>query len=165
MILRPGVVIGRGGSPFHWGVAMWWHDAVCQTWGSGKNKLPLVLAEDVARGLIAAMAKPGIEGKSFNLVGDPCLSAQEYLDELDRCGGIRLQRHATPIFRFYLMDLMKWVAKVALRHPERRLPFLSGLGRLALYVPRLIAPRRKPFWAGSRLASAMNWCAAALKSR
>jgi nucleoside-diphosphate-sugar epimerase/predicted dehydrogenase len=122
VILRPGVVIGRGGSPFHWGVAMWWHDAVCQTWGSGKNKLPLVLVEDVAQGLIAAMEKPGMEGRSFNLVGDPCLSAQEYLDELDRCGGFRIQRHATPIFGFYLADVMKWVAKVALRHPERRFP-------------------------------------------
>jgi predicted dehydrogenase/nucleoside-diphosphate-sugar epimerase len=122
VILRPGVVIGRGGSPFHWGVAMWWHDAVCQTWGDGKNKLPLVLVEDVAQGVIAAIEKPGVEGKSFNLVADPCLSAQDYLDELDRCGGMRIQRYATPISRFYVGDLMKWVAKVALRHPERRLP-------------------------------------------
>jgi predicted dehydrogenase/nucleoside-diphosphate-sugar epimerase len=122
VILRPGVVIGRGGSPFHWGVAMWWHDAVCQTWGNGKNKLPLVLVEDVVRGLIAAMEKPGIEGRSFNLVADPCLSAQDYLDELDRCAGIRIQRHATPILRFYLADMMKWVAKTALRYPDRRMP-------------------------------------------
>ena len=57
-------------------------DAVCQLWGEGRNKLPLVLVEDVARGLVAAMEKPGIEGRSFNLVADPCLSAQEYLDEL-----------------------------------------------------------------------------------
>lgn len=122
VILRPGIVIGRGGSPFHWGVGMWWHDAICQTWGDGKNKLPLVLVEDVAQGLIAAMEKEGAEGRSFNLVGDPCLSAQEYLDELDRCGGIRLQRYPTPIVRFYLTDLIKWAAKVALRHPEHRFP-------------------------------------------
>jgi predicted dehydrogenase/nucleoside-diphosphate-sugar epimerase len=122
VIIRPGVVIGRGGSPFHWGVGMWWHDAVCQIWGEGKSKLPLVLVEDVAKGLIAAMEVPGIEGKSFNLVGDPCLSAQEYLDELDRAGGMRIQRHATPILKFYLQDMMKWVVKVAVRHPERRLP-------------------------------------------
>jgi hypothetical protein len=49
-------------------------------------------------------------------------SAQEYLDELDRCGGIRIERHATPILRFYLTDLVKWAVKVAVRHPERRLP-------------------------------------------
>jgi nucleoside-diphosphate-sugar epimerase len=101
---------------------MWWHDAVCQTWGDGQNKLPLVLVEDVASGMIAAMDTPDIEGRSFNLVGDPCLNAQEYLDELNRCGGFHVQRHTTPIFKFYLIDLVKWVAKVALRFPDRQFP-------------------------------------------
>jgi nucleoside-diphosphate-sugar epimerase len=122
VIVRPGIVIGRGGSPFHWGVGMWWNDAVCQIWGAGTNKLALVLVEDVAAGLIAAMETPGIDGRSFNLVGDPLLTAQEYLDELDRAGGIKIQRHATPISRFYRMDMLKWMVKVAVRHPERRLP-------------------------------------------
>jgi nucleoside-diphosphate-sugar epimerase len=122
VIVRPGIVIGRGGSPFHWGIGMWWNDAVCQMWGAGRNKLALVLVEDVAAGLIAAMDTAGIEGRSFNLVGDPMLTAEEYLDALDRAGGIRIQRQATPIARFYLIDLMKWVVKVAVCHPERRLP-------------------------------------------
>ena len=122
VIVRPGIVIGRGGSPFHWGVGMWWHDAVCQVWGTGTNKLPLVLVEDVARGLVAAIDTPGIEGRSFNLVADACLSAEEYLDELDRAGGMRIARYATPILRFYLLDLFKWMVKVAVRHPERQLP-------------------------------------------
>jgi predicted dehydrogenase/nucleoside-diphosphate-sugar epimerase len=127
VIVRPGIVIGRGGSPFHWGVGMWWHDAVCQIWGQGNNKLPLVLVEDVARGLIAAMDTPAIEGRDFNLVADQFLStqglsAQKYLDELDRIGGMRIQRYATPILRFYLLDMLKWVVKVAVRHPERQMP-------------------------------------------
>jgi predicted dehydrogenase/nucleoside-diphosphate-sugar epimerase len=122
VIVRPGVVIGRGGNPFHWGVGMWWNDSVCQMWGEGNNKLALVLVEDVARALTAAMEKPGIEGSSFNLVGDPCLSAREYLDELDRAGRMRIQRYATPILRFYLTDLMKWVVKVAVGHKERQIP-------------------------------------------
>jgi nucleoside-diphosphate-sugar epimerase len=122
VIVRPGIVIGRGGSPFHWGVGMWWNDAVCQVWGDGKNKLALVLVEDVATGLIAAMETASIEGRSFNLVGDPMLTAQEYLDALDKAGGIRIQRHATPIARFYLLDVMKWLVKVSVRHPERRMP-------------------------------------------
>lgn len=122
VIVRPGIVIGRGGSPFHWGVGMWWSDSVCQIWGEGRNKLGLVLVEDVASGLLATMSAPGIEGKSFNLVGDPMLTAQEYLDALDQAGGIRIQRHATPISHFYLKDLFKWIVKVAVRHPERRMP-------------------------------------------
>jgi nucleoside-diphosphate-sugar epimerase len=122
VILRPGVVIGRGGSPFHWGVGMWWSDAVCQVWGSGNNKLPLVLVEDVAKALLSAMEKPQLEGRSFNLVADPCLTAQEYLNELDSAGGIRIQRYATPILRFYLLDMLKWMVKVLVRHPEHRRP-------------------------------------------
>jgi len=122
VIVRPGIVIGRGGHPFHWGVGMWHHGAVCRIWGSGNNKLPFVLVDDVARGLIAAMDTPGIEGESFNLVADPCLSANEYLDELERALGIRFLRICTSPLRFYLQDMVKWVAKVLLRHPERRLP-------------------------------------------
>jgi predicted dehydrogenase/nucleoside-diphosphate-sugar epimerase len=122
VIVRPGIVIGRGGSPFHWGVGMWWSDAVCQIWGEGNNKLALVLVEDVAAGLILAMQAGGIEGLSFNLVADPSLTAQQYLDELDRAGKFKIQRHATPIFKFYLADMIKWAVKVAVRHPERRIP-------------------------------------------
>jgi nucleoside-diphosphate-sugar epimerase/predicted dehydrogenase len=122
VIVRPGIVIGRGGSPFHWGVGMWWSDAVCQIWGDGRNLLPLVLVEDVAAGLILAMQADGIEGRSFNLVADPCLSAQEYLAELDRAGKMKIQRHATPIMKFYLADIIKWAVKAAVRHRERRMP-------------------------------------------
>ena len=62
VIFRPGIVIGRGGSPFHWGVGMWSWNAVCQVWGRGRNPLPLVLAEDVARALIAALIDTGDRG-------------------------------------------------------------------------------------------------------
>jgi nucleoside-diphosphate-sugar epimerase len=123
VIVRPGIVIGRGGSPFHWGVGMWRHGgAVCEIWGKGRNPLPLVLVEDVADALIAALDVPGIEGEAFNLIGDISLSAHEYLNEVDRCAGIRIKRHPTPIARFYLQDMIKWAVKVLVRHPERRLP-------------------------------------------
>ena len=84
-----------------------------------------MLVEDVAKALIAAIDRPGIEGRAFNLVADPCLSAQEYLDELDRAGQMRVRRYATPIWRFYLLDMVKWIVKVAVRHPERRRPSYS----------------------------------------
>jgi nucleoside-diphosphate-sugar epimerase len=35
---------------------------------------------------------------------------------------MHVQRCATPIWRFYMRDMMKWLVKVAVRHPERRLP-------------------------------------------
>jgi predicted dehydrogenase/nucleoside-diphosphate-sugar epimerase len=122
VILRPGIVIGRGASPMHWGVGRWWYDSVCQTWGNGLNPLPFVLVEDVAKGLLSASEVPGIEGESFNLVADPCLSAQDYLDEMDRLNGTKIQRYPTRIMKFYLADAFKWIVKVLTRHPDRRLP-------------------------------------------
>ena len=80
VIFRPGIVIGRGGSPLHWGIGMWSFDAVCQLWGRGRSPLPLVLVEDVASALVAALDAPGIEGESFNLVAESELTARDYLD-------------------------------------------------------------------------------------
>jgi len=101
---------------------MWPANGISRIWGEGKNKLPIGLVEDVATGLVAAMGVAGIEGESFNLIGDPCLSAEEYLDELERVGRMKLQRYPTPIVKFYVGDMLKWVVKVLVRHPDRRRP-------------------------------------------
>lgn len=122
VILRPGIVIGSGGTACHWGVGMWSGYGVCQLWGDGRNKLPFVLVDDTVEALVAAMDVPEIEGEVFNLVGDPCLSAREFLHELERHAGIRLQIQPTPIWRYYAVDLFKWLVKVAVRHPNRPRP-------------------------------------------
>ena len=160
MILRPGIVIGRGGSPLHWGVGMWWHGSVCQVWGSGENKLPLVLVEDVAKALVAALHASDVVGRSFNLVGPPCLSAKEYLAELDRCGGFQIQRHYTPIRNFYATDMFKWLVKVLVRHPERQLPsyrdWESRTQRPLSTVRLQGAPRLASFGKPRRVRTARN---------
>jgi nucleoside-diphosphate-sugar epimerase len=122
VIFRPGIVLGPGGSPFHWGVGMWSGNAVCQVWGDGDNPLPIVLVSDVAAALVRAIDAEGVEGQSFNLVGDPCLSAKEYITELERCLHARLDMHATPIWKFYMTDMAKWCVKCLVRHPDRKLP-------------------------------------------
>ena len=121
-IFRPGVVIGPGGSPFHWGVGMWNADTVCQVWGKDEHPLPLVLASDVARALVRAIDAEGVIGGTFNLVGEPVLSAREYLDELQKAAGVRLDIRRRSAFSFYLADMFKYMVKVLVRHPERRLP-------------------------------------------
>jgi predicted dehydrogenase/nucleoside-diphosphate-sugar epimerase len=123
VIARPGIVIGRGGSPYHWGVGMWHHGAaVCRLWGDGSNPLPLVLVEDVAAALIKLLDAPNVEGESFNLVADPCLSGRDYIAELDRAAQVKLDVRPTAIGKFYLADMIKWLIKVLIRHPERRRP-------------------------------------------
>jgi predicted dehydrogenase/nucleoside-diphosphate-sugar epimerase len=122
VIFRPGIVIGRGGGPLHWGIGMWSHDAVCQLWGSGYNPLPLVLGEDVASALVAALDIPDIEGQSFNLIAESGLTARDYLAALESCTGVEFQKISTPLWKFYVADVAKWVVKLAIRHPDRRRP-------------------------------------------
>ncbi|MEH2496234.1 putative dehydrogenase/nucleoside-diphosphate-sugar epimerase [Bradyrhizobium sp. AZCC 1678] len=118
VILRPGIVIGRGGGPFHWGVGRF-SENVCEVWGDGRNKLPFVLVSDVAAALVRAIEVPGIEGKSYNLIDAPLLTAREYLQDLQQRGDLKLSVIYQPIWKFYLADLAKWAVKVLVKHPDR----------------------------------------------
>ena len=125
VIFRPGIVIGKGGNPFHWGVGRFSQN-VCEVWGNGRNSLPLVLVTDVAAALVRGIEVPGIEGRSFNLIDLPLISARDYLDELQSQSGLRLSIDYRSIWRFYLSDILKWLVKVGVRHPDRiRIPSYS----------------------------------------
>jgi len=119
VILRPGIVIGPFGTPYHWGVGMWTAESICQVWGDGKHKLPFVLVEDVASALVQSIRKPDIEGRTYNLVDLPMLSAQDYLAELQSQTGSKLDVRYPSILTFYTIDLVKWLIKVIVRHPDR----------------------------------------------
>ena len=122
VIIRPGIVIGRGGSPFHWGVGMWSWNGVCQIWGPGLNPLPFVLVEDVARALVSALRTEAIDGESFNLIADSRLSALDYLKALEQCTAAEFQKLPTAPWKFYVLDVLKSMVKRAIRHPDRRWP-------------------------------------------
>ncbi len=122
VIVRPGVVLGRGCAPYHSGVGFWSWNAICQFWGRGDNPLPVVLNEDVAAGLVAMLDAPGIDGESFNLVAATGLTARQYVEEMEHCSGLRFRKWPTPIMKYYLTDMAKWLVKMLVRHPERRMP-------------------------------------------
>ena len=122
VIVRPGIVVGRGASPLHWGIGFWRHDSACLIWGKGENPLPLVLVQDVAAGLIAAIGAEGIEGTSFNLVGDVRLTARQYIAAVERSLEGKLNAGPTPIVRLYAADVAKWLVKLATRHPDCHRP-------------------------------------------
>ncbi len=122
IIFRPGIVIGQGGNPLHWGIGMWSWNAVCQVWGKGGNPLPLVLVEDVARALVTALEVPAIEGESFNLVTETDITALDYLKALEEHAGVSFQKYPTPPWKFYAIDLAKWSVKQMVRHPDQRRP-------------------------------------------
>jgi predicted dehydrogenase len=122
VVLRPGIVIGMGCPPAHWGVGKFVADTRVQLWGDGQHPLPFVLVEDVADALVRAYDTPGIEGKAFLVTDAPLLSGREYVEAVSKAWGTRLRAEAVPIWRFYLADLLKETIKHLIRHPNRRRP-------------------------------------------
>lgn len=122
VIFRPGIVIGPGCPPAHWGVGMFQSDTRVQLWGDGLHKLPLVLVQDVAEALALAMDRDGIDGQTFLLTDEPLLSGFEYVEIISRESGTRVRAEPTPAWKFYIGDLVKEAAKHAIRHPNRKVP-------------------------------------------
>lgn len=122
VIFRPGVVIGAGAPPAHWGVGMFHADTRVQFWGNGLTKLPLVLVDDVAEGLALGLDAPGIEGRTFLLTSEPLLSAREYVDLVSARSGALIRAEATPTWNFFVKDVAKEGIKHLIRHPNRRTP-------------------------------------------
>jgi predicted dehydrogenase/nucleoside-diphosphate-sugar epimerase len=111
VIARPGIVVGPGGPLQHWGLGRWNGAGAVMLWGTGRAPLPFVLVEDVADGLRRCGSVPGIEGQSFNLVGDPLLSARDYLDAIARLTGTRIRVRSGNPTLLWLADAMKWALK------------------------------------------------------
>ncbi|MGF1517810.1 MAG: NAD-dependent epimerase/dehydratase family protein, partial [Nodosilinea sp.] len=127
VIVRPGVVLGMGSNPYHWGIAGWPYTSVCQLWGDGNNPLPIVLADDVAAALVKVLAVAGIEGESFNLAGPPCITANDYLDAFEQAGQLTIRRVETKLVPAYLVALVKWGIKVAGQDPKAAFPSLADI--------------------------------------
>lgn len=129
VIARPGVVLGIESDPCHWGIAAWPHTNVCQHWGSGDHPLPIVLADDVADAFAAMATTPGIDGESFNLCADTDITARDYVDELERCGGSPIVQETTNPRARHFSSLAKWSIK-RLGAPDTPMPaFADAAGR------------------------------------
>jgi len=122
VIVRPGIVIGADAPPAHWGVGRILSDTRLELWGDGRHPLPFVLVEDVVAALMLALDKPGIEGQSFLLTDAPLLSGRDYVAAASAAYGTRLRARPTPVWRFYLGDVVRQTVKFLIRHPNRRLP-------------------------------------------
>ena len=128
VIFRPGIVIGVGAPPAQWGVGMFHSDTHVQFWGDGDSKLPLVLVDDVAQALVLGYDQPGVDGQAFLLTDEPCVSGKEYVAAVSQRSGSHIDAHATPIWRFFLKDLLKECVKHVIRHPNRRRPSFRDWG-------------------------------------
>ena len=128
VILRPGLVVGEGSSPFHSGLGFFNTEQHCIGWNDGRNPLPFVLVEDVADAVLRAVDAGQIEGRCYNLVGDVRPSARAYVADLARALERPLRFHPQSPSWLWLEDIGKWLIKRAtgrkVAMPSRR-DFLS----------------------------------------
>ena len=118
-ILRPGLVVGEGTSPFHSGLGFFNNEQHCIGWNEGRNPLPFVLVEDVANAIYLALQAQDVEGRSYNLVGGVRPSARDYLIELSRVLERPLYFHPKSPYALYSNEIGKWMIK---RAAGRRVP-------------------------------------------
>jgi len=111
IIARPGIVVGSGGPLQHWGIGRWHGAGAVRIWGHGRNNLPFVLIDDVADGLIRMIEVDGAVGQSFNLVGEPMMSARDYFDAIHEKYGARISVRPSSLLGFYISDAVKFILK------------------------------------------------------
>ncbi len=124
VILRPGIVIGPGSPPAHLGVGSFASETRVEFWGDGTTPLPLVLVDDVADALVRALDAPGIEGQTLLLTSPPLMTARDYVAAVASHMHTRIDAQPRSAWRNWAMDMIKELAKNAVRHPNRRWPSL-----------------------------------------
>jgi len=132
VILRPGVVMGPGGPLPHSGLGFWATDVDCIGWGSGSHPLPFVLVDDVGEALRLARTAVGVEGKTLNLAGDVEVSARGFVEELARHSRRLIRFYARPLWQLWLMDVFKWLVKIAARKAENPFPYYRDFASRSL---------------------------------
>ncbi|MBS1809164.1 MAG: Gfo/Idh/MocA family oxidoreductase [Acidobacteria bacterium] len=135
VILRPGVVIGEGGMPFHSGIGFANQEGHMIGWNDGSNPLPFILVEDCASAIACAMKAPGIEGKSYNLVGDQRPSARQYMKALSTALGRPVRFYPQSVLKLQLIEIGKWIIKRATGRRDAPFPSYRDLKSRGLVAP------------------------------
>jgi nucleoside-diphosphate-sugar epimerase len=127
VIVRPGIVVGRGGILNHSGIGFWPSDTCCVGWGRGGTPLPFVLVDDVAQAIISALDTPGIEGMCFNLAGDVQMSAQEFVKLLSERSFRTFRFYPQSLWKLQLVEVGKWLLKRLARKRDNVFPSYRDL--------------------------------------
>jgi predicted dehydrogenase/nucleoside-diphosphate-sugar epimerase len=134
-IVRPGVVVGFGGSAFHTGVGFFNNDQHALGWNMGYNKLPFVLVEDVADGIVKCVKNETAYGKAYNFVGDVRMTSREYTSRLASALGRPLKFHPQPTMVLFAQEMGKWGIKflAGKRQPRPTLYDLKSRGMVSQF--------------------------------
>ncbi|MCP5088032.1 MAG: Gfo/Idh/MocA family oxidoreductase [Rhodobacteraceae bacterium] len=144
VIARPGIVLGKGGPLQHWGIGRWQGAGTVRIWGSGQNILPFVLIDDVCDGLIRMLDVNESVGLSFNLVGEPVMTARSYFDAIHQTLGARIQVRSGNLHALFATDAVKFaLKKYALHRKSVTRPSLRDWKSRAHYSPFVIDHPKK----------------------
>ncbi len=136
IIARPAIVVGQGGPLQHWGIGRWHGAGAVKLWGNGRNILPFVLIDDCADALLRMLDVPEAIGGSFNLAGEPMLTARDYFDAIHSTLGARIKVSSGPIWAYYAADALKFTLKTkVLRRKDLSRPSLIDWQSRAHYSP------------------------------
>jgi predicted dehydrogenase/nucleoside-diphosphate-sugar epimerase len=137
VIVRPGVVLGRGTALQHSGLGLWARDNHCVGWGRGDNALPLVWVDDVADALVAIALFEGreLDGKALNLAANTGLTAAEVVAELRRASGRDLHFHPRALALSQTLEIGKWLVKKLGRRKDAAFPSWRDLASRSLAAP------------------------------
>lgn len=119
VIVRPAIVLGAGGPCMHVGIANWQGMGRCTYWGNGRNTLPIVLVDDIVSGIIQCVEAEGIEGRIYNLSAEPCISARDYVKEIEKELDCTISTSTSFAFGHFLGDAFKWLIKIIAKHPDK----------------------------------------------
>lgn len=111
VIARPGIVVGETGPLQHWGIGRWHGAGAVRIWGDGENILPFVLNDDVADGLVKMAGSEKALGQSYNLIGEPMLSARGYFDAIAERHGTRIEVAKGSLLGLHLSTALKYLLK------------------------------------------------------
>jgi len=111
VVLRPAIIMGRGGKLIHSGIGTWRDSNRALVVGRGDHPLPFVLVEDVARAFVLAKDAPGIEGKGFNLVGDVRPSSRDMVRYIGDRSMRQFSLHTQNIYFLQALSLVKYMIK------------------------------------------------------
>ncbi len=119
VILRPAIVVGKGGIPEHSGVGLWVRDNHCVGWGLGRHPLPFLLVSDWAEAARGALFSEKAPGRSYNLAGDVRISAREYIYRLQLATGRAYRFHPRPLWVTWAAEKAKeWIKRLARKEAQ-----------------------------------------------
>lgn len=137
-IFRLGITIGKGAPHAHRGIGHFNSPSQVFFWGTGTNRLPFVLVDDVAEAFVLAMGNPVVAGQTLLICAPPSLTAKEYMEAVASRSQQRISARPFPIWLFWAGEAVKEAIKHIMRHPNRRVASLHDWkcrAHLANYDP------------------------------